>query len=95
MHAGFHCVVSNGSFHGLGGAGGLNRSGGDCANGMPRNWLTAAVAVGTDTTVPTMTPASIVAVGFHANAARNKGDATKREKTFGIAESRVLDKKLG
>jgi hypothetical protein len=72
-------VVSNGFFHGFAGAGGLNRSGGDWANGMPRNWLTAAVAVGTDTAVPTITPASIVAVGCHANATRNKGDAIRRE----------------
>jgi hypothetical protein len=71
-------VVFNGCFQDFGGAGGLNRSGGDCAKGIPRNSLTGAVAVGSDTAVPTITPASIVTVGFHADAERNKEDTSKQ-----------------
>jgi hypothetical protein len=43
--------------------GGENRSGGDCAKGIPRNWFTGPKAVGRVVDFPTTTPASIVAVG--------------------------------
>jgi hypothetical protein len=77
MQAGFHSLVCNGLLQLFGGAGGLNRSGGDCAKGIPRNSLTGAVAVGRVTAVPTITPASIVTVGFQADDIRNRHDANK------------------
>jgi hypothetical protein len=47
----------------LAGSGGENRSGGDFANGIPRNWCTCPRDEGSAVVVPTTMPVSIVAVG--------------------------------
>lgn len=62
-HAGFHCVAFRGCLNRRAGSGGENRSGGDCANGIPRNWCTDPNEVGSEVVLPTTTPVSIVAVG--------------------------------
>lgn len=49
--------------------GGANRSGGVCANGIPRNLLTPFDEFGTDVVTPTTLPFAIVAVGTEAGAA--------------------------
>lgn len=43
--------------------GGENRSGGEAANGIPRNLFTVAVADGIEVVVPTTNPESMTAVG--------------------------------
>jgi hypothetical protein len=56
-------VVSSGRSHRLGLSGGLNRSGGESAKGMPKNFWTTAVAEGRIVEVPMIIPESIMAVG--------------------------------
>lgn len=63
MHAGLYSVVSSGRIHRDGLLGGLKRSGGESANGMPKNLLTIAVAEGRVVEVPIIFPESILAVG--------------------------------
>ena len=58
-----------GMVHGVGAVGGEKRSGGDSANGMPRNWLTTAVALGIIVVVPTNTPEAIVTLGAAVRSA--------------------------
>jgi len=65
--------------------GGSNLFGGDCANGIPKNLLTEAVAVGRVVVVPITTPASMVAVGAAAYAA-----PTHREHTMLATVKRIL-----
>jgi hypothetical protein len=67
MHACLTWVASSGAIHGFGDTGGAKRRGGDCANGMPRNMFTTAVADGRAVVVPIITPESRVAVGFNAH----------------------------
>jgi hypothetical protein len=66
MQAGLWVDACKGEVHSLGGTGGENLSGGDCAKGMPKNLFIAAVAEGRAVVVPTTTPASIVTVGSAA-----------------------------
>ena len=63
MQAGFQAVALMGFLNTPGFWGGLNLSGGDCANGMPKNLFTTAVAVGRLVVVPITHPASMLAVG--------------------------------
>jgi hypothetical protein len=63
VHASLNCDASNSPLNLEGGFGKPNRSGGDWANGMPRNLLIVAVAAGRDVVVPTTTPSAITAVG--------------------------------
>ena len=51
------------SDHVFGLLGSANLSGGECANGTPRNWSTIALEDGMETRVPTIGPESIVTVG--------------------------------
>jgi hypothetical protein len=56
--------ASNSPLNGVGGCGKPNLSGGDLANGIPRNWFTVAVAAGRDVVVPTTRPSAIRTVGL-------------------------------
>ena len=67
IHAGFHIFASSGFDHDFGFRGAEKRSGGEAANGTPRNLLTVVEEEGNDVVVPTITPASIVAVGEPAD----------------------------
>ena len=58
--------------------GGENRSGGDWANGIPRNLLTEAVAVGRVVVVPITTPISMLALGDWATTAVASEKAVSR-----------------
>lgn len=62
-HAGFHCVAFIGRFDREAGFAGENRSGGDCANGTPRNWLTGARPLGSEVDFPINMPVSMIAIG--------------------------------
>lgn len=53
----------SGLYHGTVLLGGENLSGGEAANGIPRNLFTVAVADGIEVVVPTTGPESITAVG--------------------------------
>jgi hypothetical protein len=63
MHAGLNSVALIGSENRDAGWAGENLSGGDFANGIPRNWFTGPSAAGRDVVFPMMVPALIVAVG--------------------------------
>jgi hypothetical protein len=63
IHAGLYSVVSSGRSHLEGFSGGLKRSGGESANGIPKYLLTMAVAEGSVVDVPIIIPESILAVG--------------------------------
>lgn len=63
MHAGFQLVAWIGFWNWGAALGGENLSGGDCANGIPRNWFTGPSAAGRLVDFPITTPLSIVAVG--------------------------------
>lgn len=63
MQAGFSSVVRSGRTHLSGLTGGLKRSGGESAKGMPKYLWTTAVADGRVVEVPIITPESILAVG--------------------------------
>jgi hypothetical protein len=63
MQAGFNFVARSGLIHLSGLTGGLNRSGGESAKGMPRYLWITAVAEGRVVEVPMMIPESILAVG--------------------------------
>jgi hypothetical protein len=68
MHAAEAFLVSSGFFHGLGIFAGIKRFGG-AANGTPRNLFTFVDEDGNAVVVPTITPASMVAVGRSETAA--------------------------
>ena len=61
-------VAIYGSLNGAGTVGGENRTGGDAANGIPRNLFTTTVAKGSEVVVPITTPEAIVTVGAAATA---------------------------
>ena len=63
MQEGLHSVTFRGLLHCCGLCGGEKRSGGDWANGIPRNLFTAAVAEGKVVYVPTRAPEARVTVG--------------------------------
>lgn len=63
MQAGLSRVVTSGLIHLLGLTGGLNRSGGESAKGIPKYLLTVAEAEGIMEEMPMMIPESILAVG--------------------------------
>lgn len=63
MHAGPKPEALSGLYHGAAFLGGENLSGGEAANGIPRNLFTVAVADGIEVIVPTTKPESITTVG--------------------------------
>lgn len=63
MHDGLKASALKGRLNLEGSRGGLNRSGGDTAKGMPKNWSTSTLASGRAVVVPTTVPWSIVADG--------------------------------
>ena len=63
MHIGLKAVAFSGVDHGAGLLGGEKRSGGEAANGIPRNLLTTTEAEGRTVVVPTTGPDAIVTVG--------------------------------
>lgn len=62
MHDGFHAVALIGLLSRDRGLGGENLSGG-CANGTPRNWFIAPIALGKSVAFPMIAPDSTVTVG--------------------------------
>ena len=63
IHAGLTFCAMRGPSNAAGADGGANLKGGDCANGIPRNLFTGAVAAGSMVVVPMTMPCEIEAVG--------------------------------
>lgn len=74
------------------GCAGENLSGGDFANGMPRNWFTGPSAAGRDVVFPMMVPALIVAVGALWQSDRTKvAEPLKSNKLYSDIVRMLID----
>lgn len=79
MQAGLKAVACKGADHRAGFSGGENRTGGETANGNPRNWFSTALELATGVALPTTTPDSIVTVGFGGAAVTRTIDSKLKQ----------------
>lgn len=80
MHAGLKAEALSGLYQDATLRGGENLSGGEAANGMPRNLFTVAVADGNVVVVPTNGPESMTTVG-RENDSDTKQDKINKQAT--------------